>query len=352
MRKLIAVIIVIAAALIVFVGCETTEGETSDTTTPVTTAKIEREEVSIPIHTSGKISAAAEKKLSFKTGGIVKQIYVDEGEYVTGGKLLAKLDLEEINAQVSKAENAYEKAKRDYERVQNLYDDEVATLENLQDSKTALDVAESDLEIARFNKQHSEIYAPSNGRILNKFVEENELVGGGTPVFVFGSQGKGWKIKLGVADRDMVRLSLGDEASVTVDPYPGKELYGVVTEIGKSAHPANGTYEVEVLLDDNNDLQLASGFVAKVELYPSEKQAYTIVPIEAVVEAEANEAFVYVINGEHQVEKLPVVIAQIQNDRVLVSDGLDNATEVITEGAAYLAEDSKVRVTETTGVAE
>ena len=350
MKSLFAVLAIAATALFLW-GCNKTQGETPDTTIPVSTAKIVEQEVSIPIHTSGKISASAEKKLSFKIGGIVKQLYVQEGQYVQKGKLLAKLDMEEINAQVKKAENGYAKAKRDYERVKNLYEDDVATLENLQDSETAFEVAESDLEIAKFNQLHSEIYAPSNGRILSKFVEENELVAGGTPIYVFGSQGKGWKIKLGLSDRDMVRLALGDKAELTVDPYPYSTLTGVVTEIGKSAHPANGTYEVEVLIDQS-DLKLASGFVAKVNLFPSEKETFTVVPVEAVVEAEASEAFVYVINNQNKVTKQPVVIAHIRNNDILVSKGLENVTEVITQGSAYLSDDALVRVTERTGVAE
>ena len=73
-----------------------------------------------PITWSGLIFSDTEARLSFKIGGIIERIYVEEGQSVRKGQLLAKLDLTEISAQVTQALNGMEKAERDLQRIQNL----------------------------------------------------------------------------------------------------------------------------------------------------------------------------------------------------------------------------------------
>ncbi len=132
-------------------SCSNTEASVQnkeDKGIPVQVAKLAKEKVSLPIHVSGNISASKESRLSFKTGGIIESIYVDDGDQVKKGQVLAKLNLREIQEQVNQAVIGLEKAQRDYERVYNLYSDTVATLEQYQNAKSALDIANTNLNIA------------------------------------------------------------------------------------------------------------------------------------------------------------------------------------------------------------
>ena len=90
-----------------------------------------------PIAVSGQFTTDDETQLGFKTGGVIRSILVKEGDRIHAGQLLATLDLTEINTQVSQAQLGLEKAKRDFQRVQNLYRDSVATLEQLQNAPAA-----------------------------------------------------------------------------------------------------------------------------------------------------------------------------------------------------------------------
>lgn len=152
---------------------------------------------------SGKLASKEEVVLSFKTGGILNAVNYEEGERVNKGTVLASLKLSEINAQVQSAQNAYEKAVRDYERATLMYQDSVGTLEQQQNRKTALDIAKSQLEIANFNRQYSVITAPFKGTILKKTVEAGQLVTPGQPIYTLGSSGnKGAQIvKIGLSDK-------------------------------------------------------------------------------------------------------------------------------------------------------
>lgn len=336
-------ITVLIIAILLITGCNTNEVEQPPVEViPVKTAAVELETLSIPVHTSGKLYPKAMVKLSFKTGGLIDKIYVDEGDTVKTGQLLASLDLSEINARVSQAKNGFLKAERDLKRVENLYKDRAATLEQLQNVKTAFEVAESDLKIANFNLEHSRIKAPANGKILKRLSEAGEMTGQGSPVFLFGSTEDQWVVKAGVSERDIVRIALKDRASIEFDAYPGKQFSAEVTEIADSIDPAGGTYEIEMAIDDEG-LKLAAGFTAKVRIEPAEKNTYHVIPVDSIVEGEGSEGIVFTVKDNKAV-RLKITVAHIFPEMVAVRSGLENIKVVVTSGAAYLTDGVQVKI--------
>jgi multidrug efflux pump subunit AcrA (membrane-fusion protein) len=168
--KAAPLLLLAAGLLLALAGCGASEANSNAVeAVAVRTARVETANIAQPIRATGILSGKAESKLSFKIGGIVDRINVSEGQSVRQGQLLATLKLAEINAQVHQAQNAFDKAGRDLQRVQNLYRDSVATLERFQDVTTAYEVTKSSLEIAKFNQQYASIYAPAAGKILKRF---------------------------------------------------------------------------------------------------------------------------------------------------------------------------------------
>jgi len=313
-----------------------------DTTINVGVAPVSRQEISTPIHASGMVFTEQQIRLSFKTGGIIDNITVKEGQSVKKGDRLAQLDLAEIEAQVVQARSGYDKAQRDSRRVQQLYADSVVTLEQKQNVETALQVAESNLRIAEFNLKHSVITAPSDGKILKQFVEPSEIVGPGTPVFYFGAGVEEWLVRVGVADRDIIRIQLDDPATATFDAYPEVTFPAKVTEIAQAADPQNGTFEVELALDSRGK-RLAAGFVAAIDITPRKTQSYFLAPIESIVEANGSRAAVYKVDSD-TVRKIPIVIGPIINDHIAVASGLEGVDQVVTVGAPYLKVGDRVTI--------
>ena len=347
-RKILIGVTVGFILLISFVTIIKSNSKTNETRRnkkiTVKTEPVLTKEISLPIYTSGKLASKTEIKLSFKIGGIIEEILVEEGQKVKKGELLAKLDQSEINAKVTQAKSGFAKANRDLERVKRLYADSVATLEQKQDATTAYEVALSNVKVAEFNLRHSAINAPQDGKILKRLGEKNELIGAGMPVFFFGSSGNEWIVRCGVSDRDIIRLQLGDSAIVIFDAYSDKTFPAFVSEIAEAADPRTGTYEIELVVTSANQ-KLISGFVAQVEIFPSDHKHYTIIPIESLVEGSGDKGFVFMLlQNSDKVKKLPVEIAFLINDEVAVESGLENVCEVVSEGAAYLGEGSVVGV--------
>jgi multidrug efflux system membrane fusion protein len=309
---------------------------------PVKTEVAKQQQVSKQIVTSGKVTSSKEAKLSFKIPGIVKSISVKEGQSVKAGQLLASLDLSEMKANLTKAQNGFAKAERDLERIRSLYEDDVTTKEQLQNMETAYEVAKSDLEIAEFNFKYAKITAPSNGTILMKNVEENELVNAGYPVILFGSKSSNWKIETSVSDVEIVQLAIGDSASITFDAYAAKTFTGQVSEVGQSADPRTGTYQVVIILD-KTEVKIASGFVGKVRIYPSSKDEVVLIPIEALTQSNKNSAIVF--TQENDIARSRnIKTAGVMDQYAIVTSGLKNGDVVITDGAEYLSDNARIKV--------
>jgi membrane fusion protein, multidrug efflux system len=312
----------------------------------VSVTAVKSGDYSLPVNSSGLISTETESRLSFKVPGIVSRILVKEGESVSAGQLLATLDLTEIDAQVALTRNGLEKSKRDLERGQHLYKDSAATLEQIQNLQTAHDVAQENFRIASFNRQYSMIHAPSGGKVIKKYLNEGELANPGTAVLVVNSSAKNnWIVKVGLPDVDWVRIRKGDKAVITMDAYPGVSFDGTVGAINEGADAVNGLYQAEVNITPGGN-KLASGLFAKVMITPSGKSQSKSIPIEAIVEGNGKNAFVFVPDSDGKtVRKVPVTVLYLTPTEAVISKGLDDVAEVVTGGSAFLTETSTITVT-------
>ncbi len=296
------------------------------------------------IRTSGNITTDTETLLSFKVGGVVKRVFAEEGQRIAKGQVLAVLDLTEVNGFVRQAEAGYEKAARDLARSKNLYKDSVATLEQLQNAQTAHDVALAQLNTAKFNEGFSEIKAPANGYVLKKFVNAGQLVNPGDPVFkTNGAATGGWVLKVGVSDRQWADVRIDDKVQITLDAFPGDTLSGHVLRKAGTSDPATGAFTIEIKVP-SGDRQLASGMFASATILASSESETWDVPYEAVLDASGNEGFVFVADDDNLAIRKPVVISSFNANTIQVASGLEDASNVIISGSAYLTDNSPVNI--------
>jgi len=309
----------------------------------VRVGRVAFELVTRPVTATGTLGPKEEVPLSFKVGGVIAKLRVDEGQSVRAGDTLALLDLSEIDAAVVRARSAADKAERDLTRAQRLYGDSVATLEQAQNAATGRDVARAELETATFNRRYAIIVAPASGVILKRSAEPGELVQAGIPILKLGSHARGAVVRAGLADRDVVRVRLGDRAVVRFDAFPDQTFEGSVTELAGASDPMTGTYDVEVAVPSAS--RLASGLVGRVEIRPAATHPVALIPIESLLEADGSHATVFAVSADgRRAERRSVTIAFLTGDRVAVTSGLEGVTTVVTDGAAYLDDGATLRI--------
>jgi len=233
--------------------------------------------------------------VGFKIPGRVQSLYTDEGLKVVKGGRIAALDSAELEsvvkqnrASVQNNEAQYEKTQKDLERYTKLYRDGVIPPQQMDSAKTAYDVAFSQLQLSRASLKTAEvrlgdsvIYAPLNGVVIRKNVEEGETVGAGTAVFTIGDLENPW-IKVYVKEDKLGLVKLGQKAEIRVDTYPMKYYEGTVTYISSEAEftPKNVqtqeervklVFGVKVSVKNQND-ELKPGMPADVRILPMERE--------------------------------------------------------------------------------
>lgn len=308
---------------------------------PVRAAAVTQGAGEPPVIAIGTLSLREETRLSFKVGGLLREIPVREGEQVRAGQRLAALDTAEVDASVTQARAAHDKALRDLERGRRLAADKVLSRQQVDDLATAETVARAQLRAAEFNRRHAIIEAPGDGTVLRRLAETSELVASGQPVLLLGAEDSGFVLKVGVADDEVMRLRIGDPVQVQVDAWRGEAFAGRVTEIGGAANPRTGTFSIEIAIEPG-ERRLASGMIARAVI-ASRGESRDYVPLGALVEGDARDAVLFVLEGD-RVREHRVPVAFIHDGMAALGEPLPAGTRVITDGASYLRDGDAVRV--------
>ena len=335
----------VAAALsLALAGCGNgSEPAPARAAAPVRVAAVEQAPAAESLRAVGVLAPADEVRLAFKIGGVIQSIAVEQGAPVQEGQLLATLAQDEVAAKVAEARAIAEQAARDLERGKALLADEVATREQVETLATANQVAQAQLRSALFNARHARIEAPADGIVLRKLAEPDEQVAAGQPVLVVGKTSGGWIVRASLADRDVVRVSTGDAAEVTLDAYPDRRFPAEVVEIAAAADPLTGTYEMKVSVDPAG-ARFVQGLVAKVTVVGPEAGSVAVVPVTSLLEADGGLATVFVVARGNVARKVSVRTGRLLGERIEVVAGLDLGDRVVTEGAAWLNDNDPVRI--------
>lgn len=304
---------------------------------PVEVIEVHFNEYAKAVRISGLLENKSEQSLGFKISGLVSKVYVDEGEFVKKGQLLAVLDLEEIDAEVSKAKSVLANAEHNLERFTSLQGQNALSMDQLQAAQTRMDVAKSDLTVAQFNRRYAVIKAPESGRILGRGVEPNEWVNAGQPIFVFAAKKTGWVLSTGITDKDIVRTRLGDKAELYFDAYPNQQFLASVSEVAGRADANTQTFKIELRLEATKE-NLLAGFVGHGRVYPAQKENLALLPLTALLRADGKQAEVYVLDEENKAHLRFIDVAFIEGNRMAIRDGLKEGERVVTQGAPYLSE--------------
>ncbi len=237
---------------------------------------------------SGSVEVT-EVNVGFRLPGKVQALFTDEGRSVKKGDKLAVLDDAEYGAQLAQSRAALQnvtaqldKAKRDYDRAVKLNKEEAISQQQMDNARIAYDMAFAQVRQARAALRNADvklsdtvIYAPISGIVLNKNVEEGEIVSSGIPVITIGDLEKPW-VKVYVKEDKLGFAKLGQKVEVKTDTYPDKKYSGSVTFIASEAEftpKAVQTQEervklvfgVKVSVQNEND-ELKPGMPADVKI--------------------------------------------------------------------------------------
>ncbi|MFI5159964.1 MAG: efflux RND transporter periplasmic adaptor subunit [Sphingobacteriales bacterium] len=313
--------------------------------TTVKVANVSTEEIRDSIKVDGLLATENEAKLSFKTGGVIDRIYVKEGEFVKKGQLLAALKVTEVNSQLDQAKLAVEKTQRDYERATNLYRDSVVTLEQMQNAKTAFEVAKRVLDAIAFDQQYAYIKAEADGFVTAKSSNEGEVTAPGIPVLTVdeASGSDDFLLRVGVTDEQWALIGTGQKATIELDAFAGKTFTGFVYRKSRSADKSGGSFQVDLKVNFDSETP-AVGMFGKAVIAPGKPVKEFTIPFEALIQVNGQRAQVYVAKDDHSLKRIDVLIGTFNDKSVIVRSGLKEGDAVIVSNEAFLNENSKIAI--------
>ncbi len=284
-------------------GCEVQEDEAGDIA--VQTAPAQIRDLRITAEATGELEPVLRVEVKSKASGEILDLYVDSGDEVEPGTLLARVDprdvqnaFDQATADLDVAEARIEIARAQERRSKELLDSEVITAQEYEsrqlefaNAQAALVRAETNLELATLRLEDVTIRAPLAGTILEKQVEFGQViqsasqnVSGGTPLFIMANLDD-MRVRTLVDETDVGQLSAGMAATVTVEAFPDRTFQGAIEKIEPQAVVQQNVtmFPVIVLLDNRAGL-LKPGMNAEVEILVDERLATLTVPNNAVVQ--------------------------------------------------------------------
>jgi multidrug efflux system membrane fusion protein len=305
------------------------------------------------------VAAVDAAGLSFQVGGQVVSVAVDIGDRVEKGQVLAvldpepyQLDVSAIQAELVKAKDYVNESKSQYEREKRIFDQgagvksrlDVAEY-NYKAAKSAVDYQVARLEQAKRNLSKTKLLSPYDGTIAWRSVQPNEEVQVGQKIFEINASGK-MEAQLAVPETTIDQIHIDDAVTIAFPTLPGASAQGRISYIGSAAVQANA-FPVKVALLDPNE-KVKPGMTAEVTLTMDDQgrtPGYTM-PLQAVLPAsEANQGYAFVYDPQTStVKKTQVRFSSLQGKNVVATEGLEPGDIIAVAGVSFLADGMKVKL--------
>jgi RND family efflux transporter MFP subunit len=309
----------------------------------VSVAKVEKKNSSEILSLVGTVAANNDVNIISETSGRITNVYASVGDYKSAGSVIVQVDDELKEAAYKSASANYEKAKKDFERMQSLIETKSVTDAQFDAAKLAFVNAETQYTLAKRQLNDTKITTPISGYITFLPVDLGSYVASGPNAALIANivDISRLKVKVNVSEKDAVLLKRGDEVEITTDVYPGVSYAGKINSISAKGDDAH-TYPVEISLPNKTDKPLKAGMFARVNFTSLGKSNVIAIPRESLI-GSIRTPQVYVV--ENNVAKLrELTIGNQFETYVEVVKGLSEGEQIVTSGQNLIQNDTKVEI--------
>ena len=331
-------------------------------------ATIDRGTIRERVSLVGSLKPKQQVEVIAKITGRLERIFVDVGDPVREGQLIAELEGAELAQQVLRADAALavaeatlaqreaelENARAEELRAADLFAQGLLSVQGQQTSETRARVVQSQLALAealvrqaeaaleelRIRRQQTQIRSPLDGWVARRYVHPGALVNPNTPM-VTVLQLSTMVTQVSVPERDLAKLRVGNQATVVVDALEGRSYEGHVARISPLLDPTtrSGSVEIEI---PNSDGQLKAEMFARIQMDLGTDRQVLLVPRDAVI-LRGQQTGVNVLLSD-RVQFRPIETGASTEQGIEVLAGVDAGTTVITRGSQGLKDGDLVVV--------
>ena len=309
---------------------------------------------------SGKLVAKNSVNVSTRMMGYITSLRADVGDFVSAGQGLVSINNTDIqakggqaNAQIAQAQANFNIAQKDFQRFQNLYNNQSASQKELDDMRARYEMAKANLDGAKMMKnevnsqyRYTNITAPISGVITAKYASQGDLANPGMPILTIESSGN-LQAQVLVSEQDITLIKSGMPVKVLMKST-NNEVTGTVDEISRSATNTGGQYLVKINVPQSRDY-LPGMFVNVV--FPFKRsgsvnqdfQESVTVPKSALVE-NGQLTGIYTVSSANTAMLRWIKTGKTLGDQVEILSGLNSKEPYIVSANGKLCNGAKVQV--------
>ncbi|TET40431.1 MAG: efflux RND transporter periplasmic adaptor subunit [Elusimicrobia bacterium] len=296
---------------------------------PVNVFRVARGTFQDTLSAMGTVKGGSEIELRFQVPGMVKSFNFREGDKVSNGEVIARLDQNDALLKLKQAQIELE----EYEK---LYSIGAIIKSKLEQARLAARLASSEFE-------KTYLRAVRDGIIGDKNVEVGEFITPNVKVATLVSL-ETVVVELGIIEKEIDRIFLGQKVTVNVDTYPGIDFTGIVSNISPLIAGKSKTLSVKANLDNPGGL-LLPGMFARVKISIFEKENALLIPSDSL-DRSTGEFRVFVVGDNNIAYAQPVEVAYLSSDYAQIAGGLEEDELVVMEKPESLTDGKRVRIIE------
>ncbi|MAY21880.1 MAG: efflux transporter periplasmic adaptor subunit [Flavobacteriaceae bacterium] len=313
----------------------------------ITTITAKQEEFNHFFEIQGNVTTKNLLVITPEYNGILTQVYVTEGQKVSKGQTLAKIDDGGLSQQLAQLEVQADLAKTTYERQKRLWDQKIGSEIQYLQAKSNYEAQSKAVDQLKQQVAKTIVKAPFSGTIDDVITEQGSVVAAGqTPLMRLVNLDNMY-IETEVPERYVKDVTKGKKVKATF-PVLGKTIDTEVRQAGDYINPANRTFKVEIGIP-NKEHTVKPNLTAKLQIndYTSEKAI--LIPQSIISENAEGEQYVYAVeekNSENEgtAKKVIITTGKTQGDVIEVLSGIEEGMEIIKEGARSVKDSQPVKV--------
>jgi RND family efflux transporter MFP subunit len=339
-----AIVAALAGALAA--GCSNGKAKEEDpaadkaTTVPVETQPLKRAEMIAVYSGTAPIEAQEEAEVVAKVGGEVRQIFVEEGDTVTAGQVLARLDGDRLRLTLAQIDANLRKLERDYKRQLDLSEKGLVAKGTAENAKFDLDALRASYDSARLELSYTEIRAPIAGVVSARHIKLGNTIKPNDPTFRVTDLDP-LIAYVHIPEKEFRKLASGQNADVAVDALGGVHYVGTISRISPTVDPQTGTFRARVEVPDSTR-RLKPGMFARVNIVYDRRPNTLQLPRTALIDADGEKSVYIVANGKAEQRKVRTGLEN--GGYVEVLEGLQGNENIVVVGQAGLKSGTPVKI--------
>lgn len=306
---------------------------------------------------SGTLVGENEATVIAEAGGKITGVRAQVGDWLNKGQTIVQLEndlrhvaLEQAKAQLMTAQTNFEKAQKDLKRFEDLFKEQIATQNDIENARLGaraaeaqLKGAEAALKLAQRQYDDTSIKAPLAGRLADRYVNDAAMVMPGDKIGVV-VDARQMKLRTSVAENEVALVKTGQAVEVIADALPSINFSGKVFSVAQKANHER-TYPVEILVQNDKTESLRSGMFGRATVQVANAADALVVPNEAVLSAGPHKNYVF-IEENGVAKRVDVQLGLKQPQQVQIASGLSAGARVVISGQQRLTDGAKVVVQE------